>query len=65
MSRFLHKLPVVAHMVVVLKAIVEYSLSLVFGHPFEFSWLDVSQADVFHWLLLISGDSLFAVTRFN
>jgi hypothetical protein len=23
-------------------------VSLVLGHPFEFSWLEVSQADVFH-----------------
>src|ERR1700722_18475377 len=37
-----------AHMVVVLKAFVEHSVSLVLGHPFEFSWLDVSQTDVFH-----------------
>jgi hypothetical protein len=35
-------------MVVVLKAFVERCVSLVLGHPFEFSWLDVSQADVFH-----------------
>src|SRR6266849_10276441 len=37
-----------AQMVVVLKAFVERCMSLVLGHPFEFSWLDVSQTDVFH-----------------
>src|SRR5882724_2772101 len=42
------KMSVGAEMVVVLKAIVERCLSLVLGHPFEFSWLDVSQTDVFH-----------------
>ncbi len=26
----------------------EHGVSLVLGHPFEFSWLEVSQADVFH-----------------
>jgi hypothetical protein len=38
-----------AQMVVVLKAFVEHSVSPVLGHPFEFSWLDVSQTDVFHY----------------
>src|SRR5713101_740319 len=42
------KMSVGAQMVVVLKAFVERCVSLVFGHPFEFSWLDVSQTDVFH-----------------
>src|SRR5258706_9959835 len=37
-----------AQMVVVLKAFVEHRLSLVLGHPFEFSWLQVPQTDVFH-----------------
>src|SRR2546427_12674457 len=46
------KMSVGAQMVVVLKAIVERCLSLVLGHPFEFSWLDVSQTDVFHPFLL-------------
>jgi hypothetical protein len=50
-----------AQMVVVLKAIVECRLSLGVSHPFEFSRLEVSQADVFHSSLLasmalISGD---------
>src|SRR4029077_1333032 len=44
-------------MVVVLKAFVERRVSLVFGHPFEFSWLDVAQADVFHSFLLVYRDS--------
>src|SRR6266446_667088 len=57
------KMSVGAQMVVVLKAIVERCVSLVLGHPFEFSWLEVSQADVFHPFLLVSGDSLFAVTQ--
>src|SRR5260370_19724289 len=46
-----------AQMVVVLKAFVEHCVSLVLGHPFECSWLDVSQTDVFHPFLLVSGDS--------
>src|SRR5271156_2062956 len=37
-----------AQMVIVLKAFVEHCVSLVLGHPFEFSWLEVSQTDVFH-----------------
>src|SRR5467141_4082466 len=45
---FGNKMSVGAQMVVVLKAFVEHRLSLVLGHPFEFSWLEVSQADVFH-----------------
>src|SRR5882672_2414002 len=48
------KMSVGAQMVVVLKAFVEHCVSLVLGHPFEFSWLDVSQADVFHPFLLFS-----------
>src|SRR2546429_5532956 len=51
------KMSVGAQMVVVLKAFVERCVSLVLGHPFEFSWLDVSQADVFHRFLLVSCDS--------
>src|SRR6266498_2213774 len=46
------KMSVGAQMVVILKAFVERCVSLVLGHPFEFSWLDVSQADVFHQFLL-------------
>src|SRR5207244_3606457 len=42
------KMSVGAQMVVVLKAFVERSVSLVLAHPFEFSWLDVSQTYVFH-----------------
>src|SRR5689334_12866400 len=42
------KMSVGAQMVVVLKAIVERCVSLVLGHPFEFSWLEIAQADVFH-----------------
>src|SRR6266576_2780723 len=51
------KMSVGAQMVVVLKAFVERCVSLVLGHPFEFSWLDVSQTDVFHQFLLVSCDS--------
>src|SRR2546430_1491308 len=51
------KMSVGAQMVVVLKAFVERCVSLVLGHPFEFSWLEVSQADVFHPFLLLSDDS--------
>src|SRR5437879_13492873 len=42
------KMSVGAQMFVVLKAFVERCVSLVLGHPFEFSWRDVSQTDVFH-----------------
>src|SRR5580692_5480294 len=45
---FGNKMSVGAQMVVVLKAFVEHRVSLVLGHPFEFSWLDVSQTDEFH-----------------
>src|SRR6266851_8535519 len=47
------KMSVGPQMVVVLKAIVERCVALVLGHPFEFSWLDVSQTDVFHRFLLV------------
>src|SRR5260370_42572186 len=56
-SYFGNKMSVDAQMVVVLKAIVEGSVSLVLGHPLEFTWLDVSQTDVFHRFLLVSCDS--------
>src|SRR5437660_12429071 len=52
-----------AQMIVVLKAFVERCVSLVLGHPFEFSRLEVSQTDVFHPFLLVSCDPLFAVTQ--
>src|ERR1039458_6699986 len=45
---FGNKMSVGAQMVVVLKAFVEHCVSFVLGHPFECSWLDVSQTDVFH-----------------
>jgi hypothetical protein len=45
---FGNQMSVGAQMVVVLKAFVEHCVSLVLGHPFECSWLDVSQTDVFH-----------------
>src|SRR5438034_9011739 len=51
------KMSVGAQMVVVLKAFVERCVSLVLGHPFEFAWLEVSQTDVFHRILLVSCDS--------
>ena len=51
---FGNQMSVGAQMVVILKAFVEYCVSLVLGHPFEFSWLEVSQTDVFHRLLLVS-----------
>jgi hypothetical protein len=43
-----------AQMVIMLKAFVEHCVPLVLGHPFEFSWLEVSQTDVFHPFLLVS-----------
>src|SRR4026207_2062983 len=45
---FGNKMSVGAQVVVVLKALVEYCVSLVLGHPFELSWLEVSQTDVLH-----------------
>src|SRR6266852_328941 len=54
---FGNKMSAGAQMVVVLKAVVERCVSLVLGHPLEFSWLDVSQTDVFHPFLLVSCDS--------
>src|SRR4029434_2110061 len=45
---FGNQMSVVAQMVIVRKAFVEHCVSLVLGHPFEFSWLDVSQTDVLH-----------------
>ena len=42
------KVSVGAQMIVVLKAGVDRCVSLVLGHPLKFSWLEVSQADVFH-----------------
>src|SRR6266550_4199529 len=52
-----------AQTVVILKAFVEHCVLLVLGHPFEFSWLHVSQTDVFHRFLLVSCDSLFAAIQ--
>src|ERR1700686_3786307 len=60
---FRNKMSVGAQMVVVPKAFVEHCVSLVLGHPFEFSWLEVSQTDEFHPFLLVSCDSLFAMTQ--
>jgi len=37
-----------AEVVVVREAIVEDCVALVVGHAFEFSWFEVSQAEVFH-----------------
>src|SRR6267142_1222336 len=45
---FGNKMSVGAQMVVVLKAFVEHCVPFVLGHPFECSWLDVSQTEVFH-----------------
>src|SRR6185437_494862 len=50
---FGNKVSVGAQMVVVLEAFVEYFVSLVLGHPFEFSWLEVSQTNVSHRFLLL------------
>src|SRR4029450_5624356 len=54
---FGNKMPVGAQMVIVLKAFIAHCVSLVLGHPFDFSWLEVSQTDVFHPFLLVSCDS--------
>ena len=53
---FGNKMSVGAQMVVVLKTFVERCVSLVLGHRFEFSCLDVSQTDVFHCSLPFSCD---------
>src|ERR1017187_3578669 len=45
-----------AQMVVVLEAFVEHCVSLVLGHTLEFSWLDVSQTDVFHCSSPLDGN---------
>src|SRR5262245_11891606 len=45
---FGNEMSVGAQMVVVRKTFVEDCVSLVLGHPFERSWLEVSQTDVFH-----------------
>src|SRR5215213_2082893 len=50
---FGNKMSVGAQMVVVLKALVEYCVSLVLSHPFKFPRLDVSQTDVSHRFLLL------------
>src|SRR5438477_5905526 len=52
---FGNNMSVGSQMVVVLKAFAEYCVSFVLGHPVEFSWLEVSQADVFHPFLLLWG----------
>src|SRR5580704_12017854 len=52
---FGNKMSVGAQMVVVLKAFVEHGVSLLLGHPFECSWLDVSQTDVFHYFSPLGG----------
>src|SRR5467141_4703666 len=57
------KMSVGAQMVVVLKAFVKHRVSLVLGHPFEFSWLDVSQADVFHCSSPLGGSQQHSLAR--
>src|SRR6266705_3322303 len=57
------KMSVGAQMVVVLKAFVERRVSLVLGHPFEFSWLDVSQTDVFHCSSPVGGSQQHNLAR--
>src|SRR5437667_9822345 len=44
-----------SQMVVVLEAFVKRCVSLALGHSFEFSWLEVSQTDLFHWSSPHSG----------
>src|SRR5215213_9783830 len=59
---FGNKMSVGAQMVVVLKALVEYCVSLVLSHPFKFPRLDVSQTHVFHRFLLVLGSVQFELT---
>jgi hypothetical protein len=54
---FGNRMSVGAQMIVVLKTVVEYCISLGLGHPFEFPWLEVSQTDEFHQFLTVSYDS--------
>src|SRR5579863_2369583 len=55
---FVDQMSVGVQMIVVLEAIVERCLSLILGHTFKLSWLEVSQTDVFHpFLLKVSCDS--------
>src|SRR5207244_11580200 len=64
-SYFGDKMSVGAQMVVVLKAFVERCASLALGHPFEFSRLEVSQADVFRPFLLANAQArTFRSARF-
>ena len=44
-----------AEMVVVLKTFVEHMVALGLRHVFEFAGLEISQTDVFHPFLLVSG----------
>src|SRR5262245_3658001 len=69
-----NKMSVGAQMIVVLEAFVECRVKLDLGHPFELSWLDVSQTDVFHGASPVVGagatssqivPSLFRVTKRN
>src|ERR1700751_1132335 len=62
-SYFGDKVSVGAQMVVGLKAFVERCVSLVLGQPFELSWLDVSQADVFHCSSPLAGANTTAAGR--
>src|ERR1041384_7136632 len=48
---FGNKMSIGPQMIVILEAFVENSVSLVLGHSFEFSGLEVSQTDVFHKFL--------------
>ena len=54
-----------AQMVIVLKAFVEHCVMLVVSHAFDFSWLEVSQRDVFHCFLFLMGASNTAVADFS
>src|SRR5262249_58205619 len=57
------KISVGAQIVAVLKAFVERCVSLVPDHPFEFSWLDVSQTDVFHCSSPLGGSQQHSLAR--
>src|SRR5713226_1139445 len=62
-SYFGDKMSVGAQMVVVLKAFVERCVSLALGHLFEFSWLEVSQTDVFHCSSPLGGSQQHSLAR--
>jgi hypothetical protein len=46
------KVTVLAQHIVIRETLVQHRVALAFGHSFKFVWFDVTQANVFHNLLL-------------